>query len=372
MGAIRYELRGESPDEGLIDELAAVHPRIGVEGVLRRRGIRAWPGRVHAEAAVEGFRWSLFDGWTRRWWPQGIEVLSGHGDCHGGGDRDRDRDRILVVSWFAQDVRGASQGARISIVDRRDPRHPRYHHVLLVEAVRGDDGVVTMEPVHVHAGGLALIGHRLYAAATFGGLRAFDLRDILRVTGRVSRDKPPFGYRCVLPQSGHQRLHGGRGDERMRFSFVSVERDTAGPDTAEPDTVERATAQGANVNGRHLIVGEFGPLSSGRRLGRIPLAAVTGSADPTEVIDVQEPGIPRMQGAAVINGTWFVSASNGVNAGDLWAGSGSTWECHRGVLPAGPEDLAATDDGSRLWSLCEYPRSRWVFAVDPARWRERA
>lgn len=339
MAEIRYELRDESPGEGLIDELAAVHPRIGVEGLLRRRGTRAWPGRVPATAAVEGFRWGLRDAWSTRWWPQGVEVLSGHDDG------------ILVVSWFAQEEQGASQGARISVIDRREPQRPRYHHVLLVEAVRDGDGGVSMEPLRVHAGGLARVGHRLYAAATYGGLRVFDLRDILHVSGRPSRARAPFGYRCVLPQSGRQRLTGGQGEDRMRFSFVSLERGPSG--------------QG---EGGHLVVGEFGARASGRRLGRIPIAGVLSPTEPTPVLELHEPGIARMQGAAVIDGTWFVSASNGVKPGDLLVGAGSNWTRHRGVLPAGPEDLAATPDGQRLWSLCEYPRRRWVYAIDAARW----
>ncbi|MDP9028767.1 MAG: hypothetical protein M3N46_14660 [Actinomycetota bacterium] len=209
-----------------------------------------------------------------------------------------------------------------------------------------------MQPVHVHAGGLARVGHLLHVAATFGGLRTFDLRDIMRVTGRA-----PFGYRCVLPQSGRLRPHGGEGDERMRFSFVSVERDSA---------------HGASGGG-HLIFGEFGEHGSGRRLGRVPIGLITASnatapAHTTEV-RVHEPGIARMQGATVIDGTWFVSASDGIKPGDLWVGSGSTWTRYRGVLPAGPEDVTATVDGRRLWSLCEYPRRRWVYAIDPGRWR---
>lgn len=349
MGTIRYELRGESPEEGLIDELAAVHPRIGVEGLLRRRGIRAWPGRVPAKAAVEGFRWGLFDSWTPRWWPQGVEVLD-------------DNEGLLVVSWFAQTRRGSSQGARISVVDRRDPARPRYHHVLLVEPTRDSERKAAVAPIQVHAGGLARLGHRLYAAATFGGLRVFDLRDIMQLTGRGL-----FGYRCVLPQSGHQRLHGGHGDERMRFSFVSVERGATGGRGSAGGGA--GTGEGTD-GGDHLIIGEFGPHQTGRRLGRIPVAGLTPSAEPTAVTEVHEPGIPRMQGAAVIDGTWFVSASNGLKPGDLWVGSGASWTCHRGVLPPGPEDLCATADGRRLWSLCEYPRRRWVYAMDPARWRE--
>lgn len=341
MREIRYELRGESPKDGLIDELAAVHPRIGVDGLLARRGTRARPGRVPAEAVVEGFRWSQLDGWTPRWWPQGMEVLSGHGDG------------ILVVSWFAQEGRGSSRGARISVIDRRDPRRPRYHHVLLVEAVRDGDGAVSMQPVQVHAGGLARVGHQLYATATYDGLRVFDVRDILRVTGRPSRSRAPFGYRCVLPQSGRQQLSGGPGGKRMRFSFVSLEREPSG--------------QG---DGGHLVVGEFGAHKSGRRLGRVSVAGVIGTTEPTRVIELHEPGIARMQGAAVIDGLWYVSASNGVKPGDLWVGASSSWTRHRGVLPAGPEDLAATPDGQRLWSLCEYPRHRWVYAMDAGRWRE--
>ena len=189
MARIRYEVHREQPDAGLIDELATAHPRIGMDGLLRGRGRRARVGRVPAPAAIEGFRWGVLDGWSQRWWPQGIELLD-------------ERDDVLLVSWFAQERRGATQGARITVVDRRDRRRPRYHHVLLVEPFR-DGSVVRMRPVSIHAGGLALVGERLYVAATYGGLRRFDLGDVLRVSGRG-----PFGYRHVLPQSGHERLVG--------------------------------------------------------------------------------------------------------------------------------------------------------------------
>lgn len=348
MARIRYEVHGERPEDGLIDELAAANRRIGIAGLLRGGGRRARPGRVPAPAATEGFRWGLLDEWSQRWWPQGIELLVGH-----GVGRDDGRDDVLLVSWFAQQRRGESQGARITVVDRRDRRRPRYHHVLLVEPYR-DGSVIRMRPVDIHAGGLAVVGNRLFVAATYGGLRRFELDDILQVTGRG-----PFGYRHVLPQSGHERLLGGDdgggggdsdsdSDNRMRFSFVSVERDSS-------------------RGGDHLVVGEFGPERGGRRLGRIPMG--TGS-ERVEVIDVHEPGIARMQGATVVDGTWFVSASNGLRAGDLWVGSGGAWVCHAGVLPPGPEDLTASHDGRRLWSLSEYPRRRWVFAMDAERWRD--
>ncbi|MES1212232.1 MAG: hypothetical protein ABUT11_01650, partial [Leifsonia sp.] len=248
MASIRYVVQGEPTEDGLIDALAARHPRIGISGLLRRRGRRARPGRPPMDAAIDGFRWGVLDGWSARWWPQGIEVLD-------------ERDELLVVSWFAQQRRGSTQGARVTVVDRRDRERPHYHHVLLVEPWR-NGAKLGMRPVTIHAGGLAVVGDRLYAAATYGGLRRFELGDILRVTGRA-----PFGYRCVLPQSGHERLVGGEGEDRMRFSFVSVGR----------------TRSGA---GDHLIVGEFGPGAPGRRLGRLPVAGIrSGAVDPVEVID---------------------------------------------------------------------------------------
>ena len=330
MARIRYEVHGERSEAGLLGELVAAHRRIGISGLLEGRGRRARSGRAPAAAAIEAFRWAPLDGWSQRWWPQGIELL---GPANGFDDD------VLLVSWFAQLRRGTTQGARITVVDRRDPRRPRYHHVLLVEASReGSD--IGMRPVTIHAGGLALVGTRLHVAATYGGLRTFDLDDILRVTGRG-----PFGYRHVLPQSGHERLVGGGGVERMRFSFVSLERDSTG-------------------GGDHLVVGEFGPDREGRRLGRIP---VVGSGR-RNVVDIHEPGIPRMQGATVVDGTWFVSASHGLRAGDLWVGSGGTWVRHAAVLPPGPEDLTASHNGTRLWSLSEYPRRRWVFAMDTKSW----
>jgi hypothetical protein len=349
---VQYEVRSEQSAKELIDDLARVHRRVGVAGLLACRGRRARVGRAVSPVAVETLRWQLRDGWSRRWWPQGIEVLSDGVDGVDG---------VLAVSWFAQRRRGRSQGARISVIDRRDSRRPRYHHVLLVEPTRLPRGGVGLAPVAIHAGGLARLGDALFAAATFEGLRRFDLRDILRVSGRG-----PFGYRYVLPQSARETLHGGEGDQRMRASFVSVEHGTV--------PGERAVA------GPSLIMGEFGAEGLPRRLARLPAPSRTAS-DAIEIVDIEQPRIPRMQGAAVIDGTWFVSSSDGLEPGDLWVGdrtdataehasSTLSWRRHRRVLPMGPEDLTVSTDGTRLWSLCEYPRHRAVYAMDAQRWRD--
>jgi hypothetical protein len=327
VGDVRYELRGEPIEPSLIGELAAIHTRIGLDGLLRTRGRAIRVGRLPASAAVDGFRWGPLEQFSQRWWPQGIEVRGEH-------------DELLLVSWFAQprprrDAR-SGQGARVTVVDRREPRHPRVHHVLLVEPVR-DGATIRLDAVQVHAGGIAWVGERLWVAATFGGFRTFELGDILSVRGRA-----PFGYRHVLPQRSAERAMGGVGDERMRYSFVSVER------------------AGVGLPAR-LVVGEYGDHEHGR-LTRIELSAAGAG-----LVEFHGPGIPRMQGAAVIGDRWFVSASNGIHPGDLWTGSPDRgWTKHPGALPPGPEDLAVSDDGERLWCVSEYPGRRWVFQLDAA------
>jgi hypothetical protein len=75
-----------------------------------------------------------------------------------------------------------------------------------------------------------------------------------------------------------------------------------------------------------------------------------------------------MQGVAVHEGTWYVSASAGQGPGDLHVGRPGGFRRHRGVLPPGPEDLDWSRPGEQLWSLTEYPGHRTVFPVDVRRW----
>ena len=54
--------------------------------------------------------------------------------------------------------------------------------------------------------------------------------------------------------------------------------------------------------------------------------------------------------------------------GDLWTGRPDSLVRHAGVLPPGPEDLALEAGTRMLWSLSEWPRRRWVFALDADVW----
>ncbi|WP_165066446.1 hypothetical protein [Marisediminicola senii] len=328
MPGLPFDLRIELSDPGLLDDLAAAgERRIGLDELMAVRGQRAWPAWARGAAAGHAFRWSLRDTFDSTWWPQGIDVAQRHGR------------RILAVSWYAHPVRGVEQGVRVTFVDLRSPRLPRYHHVLLVELARAADGDVRPQPVVVHAGGIALLGERLLVADTFGGLREFHLDDLLLLR------EPMFGYRHVLPQHAQHRARKVEGDRGMRFSFVSIEHRDGPP---------------------RLVAGEYGDGSRPDRLVRFDLDGGDGG-DGGELV---EPGLYRMQGACIVDGTWFVTTSNGKrNRGDLWVGTPGAMTRHRHVLPPGPEDLAYDRDTRRLWSLSEWPGRRRVFTIDPTRWQ---
>ncbi|HWH27249.1 MAG TPA: hypothetical protein VNT53_11475 [Pseudolysinimonas sp.] len=334
-----FRLVADPPADELLDAAAASHgTRVGLSGLLAERGQalrRAW---VRGRATVGGYRWRTRDNHDRTWWPQGIDVGS-----HDGG-------RVVLVSWYAQPVRGIEQGVRLSVLDLRRPRRARYHHVLLVEPVRDAAGDIRLNPVVVHAGGIAWVEGSVLVADTFGGLREFRLNELLRVSN------PVFGYEFVLPQL--RRVRAVEVSEpRMRFSFVSIEHGSPHP---------------------YLVAGEYRNEGVGDRLVRFELdgeyRVIASGAEPDVV---HSPGLWRMQGVCVVDGVWYVTTSNGEwTGGDLWSGTpasgtvslaAGTMTRHRHVLPAGPEDLAHDRSTGRLWSLSEWPGRRRVFAIDPAR-----
>ncbi|TPW75053.1 hypothetical protein [Schumannella soli] len=407
MAQVRHGLRREIADDDARDRLLAAHTRLGLDGLLAsgrqaagasallaRLGWRRSDGlprprrmsriRSTAPAATHTLRWQWLDDRSQRWWPQGIEVIRHEGR------------RVLLVSWFAQKRRGASQGSRLSIVDL-DVRRPRYWNVLLVHAVVDEAAPsgVRFEPVEVHAGGIAFTGDRLLVAAASGGLREFRLGDLLLLdgSGRAGAGIPwaagrlPFGHRLVLPQHRSYSSLGARG--RLRFSFISLESGKPGG-TADGGT-------GTGTAGAFLVAGEFSSTPEGGRLLRIPLDAdalldgcgADDEPDRIPIDDVHQPGLRGLQGAVVVDGTWFLTSTNGDRrGGDLWVGGvgdGAVRRAaaddraaeleivggfvrHREVLPSGPEDIAVDPDRRRLWTHSEWPGRRRVVALDLRRW----
>lgn len=287
--------------------------RLGLGGVLAERGHRLWRARRRGGMVDRAYRWRWRDEWSQIWWPQGIAL----GEHEGRP--------VALVSWFAQEKRGVKRGARISVVDLADLRRPRYRHVLLVAPVARGGGVA-LDPVVVHAGGLAWVGDSLLVAATFGGIREFRLDDIVRVPGRGL-----FGHRYVLPQAA--AVTQPEEGERMRFSFV-------------------ASA------GLEIVAGEYRKDERGR------VARLVRNDEGFGVEGAFAPGIREMQGAVLHDGTWFVTAGRGDKLnGDLWSGPEGALERIPGALPPGPEDLALWPERRELWSVTEFPWKRWLYSV---------
>jgi hypothetical protein len=335
-------LRASFADRALHADATTGSEVVGLSGVLAARGHRARRRRVPGTAVSGGFRWRLVDVWNTTWWPQGVAVGE-----HGGVP-------VALASWFAQPRRGREMGSRITVVDLGDPRRPRYHHVLLV-APRRRDGAVSLEPVKVHAGGIAWSGDRLLVAATYGGILEFRLSDIVRTPSRglLRRAGGPFGYRHLLPQFGTfgPEGEGRRSKQDLRYSFIA----------SEGGAVGGVAPSGDDATALRLVSGEYGT-SDEHRVTRLRMAG-----DHTVVDEVHVPRIPRMQGAVLHDGAWYVTASRGdKQGGDLWAGTPGSMTRLEGALPAGPEDIAVWPERGQLWSVSEFPGKRWMYWIDIA------
>jgi hypothetical protein len=336
---------------------AAAGGRVGLGGVLadlNRRAEPAYPGR---SAAAWAFAWDREDSRSPRWWPQGITS-----SADAGRSGTYDGRRVLVTTSYAKVVGGVAKGCRISVVDVTDPARLRYRHVLLVRAALDRAGRLEVHPVRAHAGGVTWAGGHLHVAATARGLHTFALDDVV-AAGTTERPDllgpladgrlAGLGHRYLLPLRCSYAARTDDGAEPFRYSFLSRSHGTsAGPE---------------------LVAGEYGHGSMSTRLMRLELDPGSGVllADPdgrAAPLAVHDPGVERMQGAVDVDGRLHVTTSAGPRGhGSLWAGPPDALRRHPAVLPPGPEDLAFWPDEDRLWTLTEYPGSRWVLALDRSR-----
>lgn len=325
----------ENVDE--IDALAALTGgRTGLAPLLddlNRRGRRAFLGRLLGRAVHRAYTFDAEDRRDPDWWPQGVTTSADSSDTEDVHGR-----RVVVVSWYAKH----GQGARVTFLDL-DSR--RYRHVLLVVPTLVD-GVLTLEPLRVHAGGIVWLGPYLHVAATARGVMTCRLDDLVRVPDGV--DLPTHGYRYVLPVRFSYRAVTGDGLERLRYSFLSLDR------AADP---------------MQLVVGEYGNHRQTRRLARFPLdpessVLAAGDDGASRPVALDEEGAVRMQGAAIAQDTWYVTASTGPWVpGSVYVGRPGRWRRHRWATPMGPEDVTWWSSTDQLWSVTEHPRRRWVFSM---------
>ena len=340
----------ENVDE--IDALAArLGGRVGLAGVvadLDRRGRRGFaPGRAVRRAIT----WDAADRRDPRWWPQGISTSADASDTE-----DVEGRRLLVVSWYAKELPGEPtvHGSRITFLDLETRR---YRHVLLV-VPEVKDGVLSLKPLRVHAGGIVWCGPYLHIAATARGVVSCRVDDLLRVPDDALGDLgqlgleddrvSSFGYRYVLPVRFTYRAVTDDGLERLRYSFLSLDRSSEVP---------------------QLVVGEYGSGSQTRRLASFPLDPETlflaeGEDGVSRPVVLDEGGVVRTQGAAIARGRWYLTRSTGPWVpGSVYVGEPGSFRRYRWATPPGPEDIAWWPSTDLLWSVTEHPRRRWVYAM---------
>jgi hypothetical protein len=296
--------------------------RVGLAPLLadlpQRLHRRFAPGRAVARALA----WERADAEDTMWYPQGIT----------NSYRTEVTRDLLLVSWYSK----CGLGTRISVLDLAEQR---YRHVLLVTPTASGGA----EPVVAHAGGIVWQGPYLHVAATARGVLTFRLDDLLL------DPRETHGHRYLLPVRYAYRAGALEGTERLRYSFLSLDRSTRPP---------------------ALVVGEYGSATQTQRLARFGLDAVTGvlAADAdgvTRPLHIDESGQARMQGASVVDGRYYVTVSHGPwRPGSVMTGLPGSFRRHRWATPMGPEDLCYHPPSRLFWSVSEHPGRRWVFAME--------
>ena len=284
-----------------------------------------WRPVRHTRRDTVDLRWLSARSWTRRWYPQGIDL----GEWQGR--------RTLAVSWFRQELSGTHLASRVAFVDL-----DRSRHLDVILAVPAGDG--RLEPAPIHAGGLAWFDDRLFVAATGRGVWEFDLSHIREVRGALA----------------HRLAGGGRG---TRATALVAVRTRVHPVALRCSYLGRVfDHDGAPL--RRVLIGEHRTDESGR-IGEF--AIPEDSADGFTELDRFTPAIPRMQGAVRWGDRHFVSQSDRMHPGTLWTGRRDALERDPVPLPVGCEDLALDLDARLLWSLGEHPWRRVVRGIPFAR-----
>ncbi|MCY7400529.1 MAG: hypothetical protein LH477_06175 [Nocardioides sp.] len=340
-----------------IDALAAVlGPAAGLEGLLgdlKYDVRRTRAPRLLGRAVREAYRWDDYDDRDELWFPQGISTSADASETEAVSGR-----RVVVATWYSTAKDGIKRGSRVTFVDLDSGR---YRHVLLVVPVFDKHGALTLRPMNIHAGGIVWAGPYLHIAATNRGFVTARVEDIMRVPGDDARPDEigvegstvhSFGHRYVLPVRFTYQAFADEGHEKLRYSFMSLDRGSEPP---------------------ALVAGEYAAGSTATtRLAHYPLDPATwqlhtGDDGISRPLSVDPGGVRQMQGVVMASGRYHVTVSHGPWwPGTVYAGQPGAMRAHHWALPMGPEDLAYWPSTDRIWSITEHPRRRWIVSMDRA------
>ncbi|MUV03538.1 hypothetical protein GN157_07430 [Flavobacterium rakeshii] len=324
---------------------------------------------------VTGFKWNSGDEDTEEWRPQGLTGFNWGGR------------KFLLATWYGvgpgtiSGVYNQHKGVRVALVDITDMNNITYRHILLVQdknnmnnsnlyrSTNSYDQLDLFCPVTIHAGGVAYSNNKIYVVDTKLGMRVFDIRKLIAVSGdstksRIGRETDgtlkAFNYSYVLPQIGYYDI-----DNANPYSCISLGTGNNGEarlwtgQYLTPDDNQTPKIYGFALNSN-------GQINTGQSVQQLePQDNATGNNGP--VYRVQ--GVYRKgQASTSLVTTTGNSSYEGSTArlvrhysGD-GAGTRFRW-------PHGAEDLYYDSSTGYLWNLTEYESSKYgqdnrcVFAV---------
>ena len=187
---------------------------------------------IPAANQVTGFKWNSGDEQTEEWRPQGLTGFS-----YGGK-------KFLLATWYGigpgtiAGINNQHKGVRIALVDITNMNDITYRHILLVQnkanmsnsqLYKSSNSYNQLDlfcPVTIHAGGVAYSNNKIYVVDTKLGMRVFDIRKLIAVSGdstksRIGRESDgtlkAFDYAYILPQTGYYDI-----DNANPYSCISL------------------------------------------------------------------------------------------------------------------------------------------------------
>jgi hypothetical protein len=291
-----------------------------------------------------GFTFNPEDQETSKWMPQAV-TTSAESDPQTGMV---DGKKWVAVTWHSDD----GKRSRLSLVDTTNPDDPaarQYRNVELMIPDAKNPGKLV--PLASHVGGVSWVGSHLYVAQTGGGVRVFDVNQLLKVndaskvpTGTEPYVLPQFGYYKTQAAPG-EKAHAGEGSAPL-FSGLSVDRTQAEP---------------------ALLSQEYDAAHPGGRIVRWPIDPATGllkeENGAVQATDAWSVPLTRLAGIVRLK-DGFQVATMGSPSG-LWTMKPGETPQRKDSLAQGIQQFSYDSIQNQIWTVAEHPGKRMVWAFDP-------
>jgi hypothetical protein len=252
---------------------------------------------------------------------------------------------LLLISWYARRTGSAGPGA---LASRSSTAPTRAAALPARPAGHAPGGCARSAGCPSTPAGIAVLDDLLYVADTRAGVRVFRLQDVMQVPRRS------WTRCCRGPGAGTRTLGRRLTGGHTAYGCSTCCRSCCGCGSPRTERRPLATRSCSSVRSRAGSAWWSASTAQGHapRLARYALDPTTGlpvrsAAGRYEPLAVHAGAPLRMQGVAVHDGTWYVSASAGEgNPGDLHVGRPGSLRRHRSVLRRVPRTRLVVPAGA--------------------------